>query len=453
MDVFSSDRARHRWSLLGGVAVVALGVAACAGRPLAVSPAEMPELEARLAERPNDADVLLRYAAALYSAGQCDSARVVAAAGSRLRPGSALGPLVIGQCFEADGDYDAAIAAYDGFLTRNAEARGGAAVGARRLSAIRARATSRAQDALAREADFQPADPQTLAVLPLDIVGDERYEPLSRGLAELLTSDLALLERFRMVERLQVQALFDEMALSQTDRVDQGTAVRMGRMLQAGRLVQGVAAIPDDEDMQLSASIVQSDGQVISAATQEGRLNDLLQLEKNVVIDLAGRLGYQLSEAERQLILENGTQNLTAFLAYSQGLAAEDLGDYVGAAVFYQQAVQADPGFQQARSQYRSAAATPTVQQASVGDVTTVADTDVEDPGVAAEEPAFDAVSASLADVAATTSEQTAATTSSSEQTSTQAAGTVTSQAPPTVTTQAPPPTVTGTIRIVFRLP
>ena len=412
---------------LASGAVVALVLAACAGRPLAVSTAEIPELEARLAERPNDGDVLLRYSAALFAGGQCDSARVVAAAGSRLRPGSALGPLVIGQCFEAEGDFDAAIASYDAFLARDPNARGASSIGARRLSAIRTRATSRAQDALARETDFQPGDPQTLAVLPLDIVGDERYEPLSRGLAELMTADLALLERFRMVERLQVQALFDEMALSQTERVDQATAVRMGRMLQAGRLVQGVAAIPDDADMQLSASVVQSDGQVVSAATQEGRLNDLLQLEKNVVLDLAARLGYQLSEAERQLILENGTANLTAFLAYSEGLAAEDLGDYVGAAAFYQQAVQADPGFQQARSHYRAAAATPTVQQASAGDVTTVAGTDVEDPGVSAEEPAVDAVSSSLADVAATTSEQTAATTSSSEQTSTQAAGTVTS--------------------------
>lgn len=417
-----------------------------------MSPAEIPDLEARLSQNPSNADVLLRYGAALYAAGQCDSARVVAAAGGRRRPESALAPLVIGQCFEQDGDYDAAITTYDTFLASRPEGRGSASVSARRLGAVRTRATARAQEAMGREADLQPGDPQTLAVLPLEIVGEEQYQPLSRGLAELLTADLALLQRFRMVERLQVQALFDEMALSQSDRVDAGTAVRMGRMLQAGRLVQGVAAIPPDADVQLSAAVVQADGQVVSAGAQQGRLNDLMRLEKAVALDLATRLGYQLSEAERQLILENGTQNLTAFLAYSQGLAAEDAGDFVGAAALYQQAVQADPQFQQARSQYQAAAATPAVQQASAGDVTTVSDATVDEPAAGSEEAVSDAVSSSLADVAATASEQTAAATAG-DATSTEASNTVASQAPPTVTSQAPPPTVTGTIRIVFRLP
>ena len=56
-----------------------------------------------------------------------------------------------------------------------------------------------------------------------------------------------------------------------------------------------------------------------------------------------GTLGYQLSEAERRSILANGTQNLAAFMAFSQGLVAEDAGDYSRAAAYYGQAVRSDP--------------------------------------------------------------------------------------------------------------
>src|SRR2546422_6598843 len=45
--------------------------------------------------------------------------------------------------------------------------------------------------------------PATLAVLPLVIAGDSSFQPLSRGLAELLTTDLALIRTLRLLERLR----------------------------------------------------------------------------------------------------------------------------------------------------------------------------------------------------------------------------------------------------------
>ena len=55
------------------VVVVAAACFGCAaGRVREVSPNEIPDLERRLSEDPNNGPVLLRYAAALFSAGQCD---------------------------------------------------------------------------------------------------------------------------------------------------------------------------------------------------------------------------------------------------------------------------------------------------------------------------------------------------------------------------------------------
>lgn len=423
----------------------------CGGGQYApVSPEEIPELERRLLERPSDGPLLLRYSAALYAAELCDSAVTAAQQGMRIVPNRALGPLVLGQCFEREGDYQQALAIYRQYLEQYPEERGAPAVRARELIAHRQMVVQNARQALARESDLaQQPNPNTVAVLPITIISpDSSLEPLSRGLAQIITSDLDLIQQFQLVERLQVGALMDELNFNQGARVNQSTAARMGRLLQAGRLVQGLANVPPDQQVTLEATVVAADGE--ASATQEvsGSFRDLLDLEKELVVNIAAQLGYTLSEAELQLVLENGTQNLTAFLAYSRGLAAEDVGDYSAAAQFYGQAVQADPGFQPARQKRQATAAAPAVQQASASEVTTVSGQTAEDPLTAGAEPVSDAVNATVGDLAATQAEQTASNTV--QQTTQQATNTTQGNPPPQST---PPSTLTGTIRIVFRLP
>ncbi len=444
------NAARHRLLLLVVVGA-AFAVSACAGRqPAQVSPAEIPQLEQRLAQDPADADALLRYAAALFAAQQCDSARTVARRGMAIWRQDALGPLVLGQCLEREGAYDRAIAVYADYLAAYPEHDGAGAVRARELLARRARANAQARQALAREQELaqQPGDPQTVAVLPLDIAGDSSYQPLSRGLAEMLTSDLALLQRFRMVERLEVGALIDEMQLAEAGRVDAATAARMGYLLRAGRMVQGLAAIPPDAEARLEASVVRSDGRVTNPEVATGRLRDLMQMEKQVVIGIAGQLGYVLSEAERQLILENGTLSLVAFLAYSRGLVAEELGDFPTAALYYADAVRADLSFTAARANYQRSAAADDAQAASAAEVTTLAAQSVEDPTLLPE-PIADVMASTLGDIAATQAERNQPATR--QQTTQQATTTSNAQPPPTLTKEQPG--VRGTIRVIFRLP
>jgi tetratricopeptide (TPR) repeat protein len=444
-------------------------IAACAGgRPAAVSPEEIPALEDQLASDPTNADVMLRYSAALFADGQCDSATAVARNGMARKPKDALGPLVVGSCYEQQRDWDQALGVYRTFLATYPQEKGASVVRARQTLAQRERATDRARLAIQSEADFaqQAGDPQTLAVLPLDIVGDSMYQPLSRGLAQIITSDLALLQRFRMVERLQVGALLDEMELGQSGRVDAATAARVGRLLQAGRMVQGLAAIPGQEQTRLEATVVLSDGEVTAPAVESGEFKNLLEMEKRLVVSIAEQLGYQLSQAELNLILENGTQNLAAFLAYSRGLVAEDLGDYSAAAMHYGDAARADPSFQQAQDQYQATAAAPAAEQATVAQITTVA----TEPPPPAVEPTVApiAVVSTVSDVAAIQSEVTLGTsviTSGDQGGSTDAGGGVStpiaptgtgtnaSQPPPTPTIEGTPVTGTGTSRIFFRLP
>lgn len=440
-----------RWALDVSCVALAVVLAGCAGRgPAQVSPEEIPQLEAQLTRSPDNAAVRSRYAAALYAAGRCDQATAEARRAQTRLPSDAVLTLVIGQCQERAQQFENALATYRAYITAHPTVRGVAAVRARELLASRAYSVQRARLALQNEAQLaaETANPNTIAVLPLEIAGDSSYLPLSRGLAQILMSDLALIQRFRLVERLQLGALLDELQLAQGGRVDVTTAARVGRLVQAGRMVQGLAAIPPEGEVRLEASVVLPTGEVTAPEGVRGRFRDLLRMEKDLVVQLARRLGYVLSEAERRRILENGTQNLTAFLAYSRGLIAEDAGDYSRAALFYSQAVQADPRFQQAQEQYQAAVVADAVQEAPAGEITATAQQEAPPPAQPATQTT---VTTAVQDVASTQAERNQA--SGTQQTGGQASGTNQANTQPTVRNEAPPPTATGTIRIVFRLP
>lgn len=383
------------------------GACARTPRPVAVTPAEIPGLIGQAQQHPQDAAVRFRLAAALAAAERCDTGVVVAGAALALEPDNVLGPLVIGSCQEQAERYDDAVATYDSFAREHPRARSVAALLAKAQLALRASAERTARQALAREAELaqQPPERATVAVLPLVIAGDSSVQPLSRGLAELMTTDLAYVRTLRLLERVQIGVLLDELKLGETERVDPATAARVGRLLRAERMVQGTASIPTGGPVQLSAAVVTGAGVVRPVGQVTGPFPRLLELEKQVVFDLAAQLGIELTEAERQRILSQGPKSLAAFLAYSQGLDDLDRGDYAGAARNFGAAAQADPSFQAAQQDRQAAAAAPAVQQATGGDIVTVVDA-VERSTAATEPPggtgASGLLSAGARDVAPT---------------------------------------------------
>jgi TolB-like protein len=377
------------------------------------------------------------------AAGRCDTAVVVARAGQLLAPADALGPLVVGGCQEKDGRYDLAFVTYTDFAAQHPQARGIAAVRAKAQLALRTQAEQTARQALAGESTLTslPPEPSTLAVLPVTISGDSTFQPLSRGLAELITSDLALVRSLRLLERVQIGALLDELKLGETQRGDPSTAARVGRLLRAERMVQGIASITPDGPVRLSASVVRGDGTVRSGAQASGTFKQLLDIEKQLVFSLAAQLGIELTEAERQRILRQGPRNLAAFLAYSEGLDALDRGDYRAAAAAFSASARADPSFQAAQQQQQAAEATPAVQ-ASGGDVVIVVEA-VAEMTTPTEPAAAAALSSATTDVSPSVGDLTAQN------------GTGSIQTQPTPQSQGITSVVqaSGVIRIIFRRP
>ncbi|MCB0276957.1 MAG: tetratricopeptide repeat protein [Calditrichaeota bacterium] len=186
-----------------------------------------------------------------------------------------------------------------------------------------------------------------LAVMPLRFLGGEdRLRPLGRGLSEMIQIDLAQVPDLKLVERIRVQALLDELHLSASNNVETENAPRMGRILGFGKVVQGGYTGLSDERIRLDVATVDINSDrppVVSDGSD--RLENLFRLEKEVVFGIIDGMGIALTPAQRREIEFFPTNNLLAFLAYSLGLQEEDAGRYDDAAAHFAKAASLDPQF------------------------------------------------------------------------------------------------------------
>jgi TolB-like protein len=226
----------------------------------------------------------------------------------------------------------------------------------------RKQAERQAQELVAQEQERPggggaDVSPNTVAVVPIQYQGgDEQYQTLGRGLAEMFTTDLANVGRLKVVERVRLQALLDELKLGQSDYVDQSTAPRVGRLLGAGRLVGGSYLVADEEvRLQVTLANVSTGERIPQLESQRAALDDLFDLQTRVTFSIVDQLGVELTGQERAAIEEVPTESIQAFLAYSRGLMEEDRGNYGAAARYYRQAQSIDPNFDQARQQRQKA--------------------------------------------------------------------------------------------------
>ena len=338
-------------TLAPGIALLLL--AACApAAPSPVRPVDVPALEAEQARRANDPNALTRIGVAYYHGGEFGRARDVLAAAAALDPRAFGAAVYLGLAQEKLGALDEAIEAYRRASAMPVSRNDRAHVEQRLVAVTRARLAQDARRAVAMEGSLSvtPPEPNTIAVLRFSYLGtDPGLRPLETGLTHLVVSDLAKVGRLRLLEREQVQALADELALTAAGRVEPATAARSGRLLRAASVVQG-AIRESGSAVRLDATVVSTADTAIAAeSSASDRLQELITMEKAVVLDLLARMGLRLTPAERRAIEERPTRDLQAFLAWSRGLEAEDRGDVTTARREFEEAGLRDPAFRAAR--------------------------------------------------------------------------------------------------------
>jgi tetratricopeptide (TPR) repeat protein len=174
----------------------------------------------------------------------------------------------------------------------------------------------------------------------------DRYAPLARGLTEMLVVDLKQHTDLTLVERVMLQAILNELEMSQSDYFDKEKAPRVGRLIGAARVISGEVSQPDEDDIKLESGIIEvKEGFVEYPGDVEGELDQFFKLQKDLVKKIAASLGYPISGDEEAQLMQPPTESFLAFLSYSMGLEYADQGMFALAEAQFENALQEDPNF------------------------------------------------------------------------------------------------------------
>jgi tetratricopeptide (TPR) repeat protein len=218
----------------------------------------------------------------------------------------------------------------------------------RQLIAEQFRQLAANEDSLGR----QNTPSNAVAVFPLVYQGkEEKFSALGQGLSEMMTIDLGHVKKLRLVERMRVEELMNELKFSATSAVDPSTAPRLGKFLAAGRIVGGRYNVSADNTLRLDvASLDIGRGKAPTSETQSDELANLFRVQKEMVFKVVKDMGITLTREEIEAIQRIPTKNLQAFIAYSVGLEKEGQGDFESAGVYFKQASALDPSFAPAKA-------------------------------------------------------------------------------------------------------
>jgi len=209
--------------------------------------------------------------------------------------------------------------------------------------------------AIRRERNLETKDiqPNTLAVLYF-VSSEENAEAdaLSKGIAEMIITDLSCVRQLNVVERLQLEKLLAEMQLGRSGLTDPATIPRYGKLLRANTLVSGGFTL-SGADLHLTTSMADVNAsRSYDADRFSGILENIFTIEKDVVMGILEQLGITLSSAEQALVMQMHTKNFNAFMAYCYGLDLMDQGRYSAAVTRFQEAIALDPNFKLAQNKF-----------------------------------------------------------------------------------------------------
>jgi TolB-like protein len=356
-----------KWPLMAAAVVLATG---CAGGqpPQQPGPVDLNALESEYARNPKDAGLATKVGIALFEQKQYGRARDVLQSALALGEKNYTARVYLGLTYEELGQLDSARTQYTKAGGLTADARRQGEIQDRLTLLTRKELRSAAKEAIAKEASLsnQPVTENAVAVFPFRYVGSNAdLAPVGRGLTQIMITDLAKVSRLKLLEREQVQALVDEMALTDAGKVDPANGARSGRMLRASRVLQGsVQDVPARSQIRLDAAMVNAtNASVVATGSASDQLQQLFGMEKQVLSGIIQQMGITLSPAEQRALSERPTADMQAFLAFSRGLEAEDRGDWSAAAQHFAAAVARDPNFRAAKDKQTAAQRIATTMQ------------------------------------------------------------------------------------------
>ena len=208
----------------------------------------------------------------------------------------------------------------------------------------------------------------TLAILPfMNDTEDETWDRFSKGFCQLMINDLSHIKKLKIIDRVELQVLLDELKFDQDQLMDENLMPRLGRLLKVKNIVSGAFCVEYNSKIRIDiATIDLNTPDIIEQTNYAGTLENVFKLEKKILKAVLAEVDISISGAEKGTINKMQTKNIDAFLAYCDGLDAFDLENYDEAFNHFSLSVKLDPRFYQAKEMQQTVDAMIIINQGNL---------------------------------------------------------------------------------------
>jgi TolB-like protein len=194
---------------------------------------------------------------------------------------------------------------------------------------------------------------RTIAIMEFDNFSIGKYKntlgDLSKGLADFFELDFSKFSGVKVVERDKLDYLLREAKLVEEGKVDQASAIKVGKLLGAQMMVFGSITQLGGKNGRMVVRVVDVEtSEIITTADREGKPN-FVEMEKELVKDIAAKLNLLMPEATGAAGGESATSDMDAARLYSIGLRYMDEYQYEKAYEYFQKAYEKDGTFTEAK--------------------------------------------------------------------------------------------------------
>lgn len=307
----------------------------------------IPIYEEFLAGNPDSVQARSRLGFAYLKTGRYDQAIEAFNTAINAKPGDPYSILYLGMTYLHKEQYSKAVEIWQTYRNEELPA---VEKEIKRLMTLALIAGSRrqARNALAEEEALKALMPgkNTIAVCYYqDLSPDKSMLAFQKGLAAMVVTDMSKIKSLKVIERLRLQALLEEMELGKTGIVDERTAPRAGRLAGADKLVVGNLSL----GVNAATSLVSTSAEnIMGSAVCTEKREDFFKLPCCIIKDAAEILDIDLTKQPEKICVVH-TENYEAFIYFGNGLHEMDLGNWKKARDYFTEALKLDPRFDLAK--------------------------------------------------------------------------------------------------------
>jgi len=173
-------------------------------------------------------------------------------------------------------------------------------------------------------------NPKTIAVLYFEnnsVVDKDKLDPLKKGLADMMITEMSKIKGIKVVERQRIQAIIEELNLNETDMVDKATTQKMGKLLGAQVMLFGGFSNLFNDKLRIDVRIIRTEtGETLKAEEETGELDEFLTMLQSLVKKIANDLEVQLSSDDEDRLEATRDGNFNGYVTYAKALEFEDQG-------------------------------------------------------------------------------------------------------------------------------